>query len=315
MQIFKRELTNTHCVGDEWPVFCGSVEPSESFVVETVENVPNGPVEVKGIRKGEIIRITIEDIQMNPPFYAPNSGPFTLGCGDSVALEYDDGYFVWPGHFKLQANPSVGNIAIMPEPDEEILELCRYQIFGPNPFDRNPRGWRRVVRDTRGKHCHQDCSALKVGSSIYLRVNVDGVGVCVDDIHGYIGQGELGFAAIEVNGSAQLKVEVADDWRVDWPVIETEDEFMVFISYTSTYARRPVLKYVDLVKEGYREIRRLVADKAGISIEEANTIVATACDIKNCALYGLGDNYIPQDRGKAPYDIAIVASLPKNIFI
>ena len=49
MQIFKRELTDTHCVGDEWPVFCGSVEPGESFVVETVENVPNGPVEVKGI--------------------------------------------------------------------------------------------------------------------------------------------------------------------------------------------------------------------------------------------------------------------------
>jgi hypothetical protein len=76
-----------------------------------------------------------------------------------------------------------------------------------------------------------------------------------------------------------------------------------------------VLKYVDLVKEAYREIRRLVADKLGISVEEANTIIATACDIKNCALYGLGENYIPQDRNRQPYDIAIVASLPKSIFV
>lgn len=63
-----------------------------------------------------------------------------------------------------------------------------------------------------------------------------------------------------------------------------------------------------------RRIRRLVAEKLGISPEEANTIVATACDIKNCALYGLGENYIPQDRGKEPYEIAIVAALPKSIF-
>ena len=90
---------------------------------------------------------------------------------------------------------------------------------------------------------------------------------------------------------------------------------MVFVSYTSTYVRRPVLGYVDLVKEGYREIRRLVAQRVGISVEEANTIVATACDIKNCAIYGLGENYIPQDRDKSPYDIAIVASLPKSVFV
>jgi acetamidase/formamidase len=215
----------------------------------------------------------------------------------------------------LPAKPSVGNIAILPEPDEEILELCRYQVFGPTPFEKNPRGWRRVVRDTRGKHCHQDCAALQKGSKIFFKVNVNGVGVCADDIHGYIGQGELGFAGIEVNGSVQLQVERADDWALDWPVIETEDEFMVFVSYTSTYARRPVLHYVDLVKAGYQEIRRLIAERVGITVEEANTIVATACDIKNCALYGLGENYIPRDQGKQPYDIAIVAALPKGIFI
>lgn len=315
MQVFKRELTETHCVGDEWPQFCGSVEPGESFVIETVECNPNGPVEIEGICRGETICISIEDIQIEPPFCAPQSGPFFLGCGEAIPLDYEDGWFKWPNHFKLEAKPSVGNVAILPEPDEEILELCRYQIFGPMPFDRNSRGWRRVVRDTRGKHCHQDCFALTKGTRIFFRVNVDGVGVCADDIHGYIGQGELGFRAIEVNGSVQFNVERSNRWFVDWPVIETANEFMVFVSYTATYVRRPVLKYVDLVKEAYREIRRLVAEKLGISAEEANTIIATACDIKNCALYGLGENYIPQDRNRQPYDIAIVASLPKSIFI
>jgi hypothetical protein len=110
MQVFKRELTETHCIGAEWPEFCGVVEPGERFIIETVESIPNGPVEVKGIRKGDT--------------------------------------------------------------------------------------------------------------------------VCI----------------------------------------------------------------------------------LSIPVEDANTIVATACDIKNCALYGLGENYVPQDREKLPYDIAIVASLPKSIF-
>ena len=314
MQAFKRKLTETHCVGAEWPEFCGTVEPGESFVIETVECAPNGPVKVNGIHKGETICISIEDIQIQPPFYAPQSGPFFLGCGERISLEYEDGWFRWPNHFQLKANPSVGNIAVLPEPDEEILELCRFQILGPRPFDRNERGWRRVVRDTRGKHCHPDCAALTRGAKIFFKANVDGVGVCADDIHGYIGQGELGFGAIEVNGSVQLKVERSDRWAVDWPVIETKDEFMVFVSYTATYVRRPALRYVDLVKEAYREIRRVVAARLDIPVEEANTIVATACDIVNCALYGLGENYIPQDRGRLPYDMAIVAALPKSIF-
>ena len=313
MQVFPRELARTHCVGAEWPLFCGTVQPGERFVIETTECDANGPVEVAGVREGETVRIVIEGISMVPPFYAPQSGPFFLGCGDKVPLAYEDGWFRWPAHFRLEAQPSVGNVAVLPAPDEEILELCRYQIWGPTPLERNPRGWRRVVRDTRGKHCHQDCAALREGASIYMRANVDGVGVCVDDLHGYIGQGELGFGAIEVNGAVQLRVERSDRWAVDWPVIETEDAVMVCVSYTATYVRRQPQRYVDLVKEGYREIRRLVAARLGIPVEQANTIVATAGDMVNCALYGLGENYIPQDRGRAPYDLAIAASLPKSV--
>jgi hypothetical protein len=99
------------------------------------------------------------------------------------------------------------------------------------------------------------------------------------------------------------------------PVIETEDRLILFVSYTSTYDRRSALRYVDLVKMAYQAMRRVVAARRGISIEEANTIVATACDIVNFALYGLGENYVPQDRGRLPYDTALVAALPKSVFV
>jgi acetamidase/formamidase len=148
-----------------------------------------------------------------------------------------------------------------------------------------------------------------------MKAQVDGAGLCLDDVHGYIGQGELGFAAIEVQASVTARVERSSGWFVDWPIIETADEIMVFGSYTSTYFQRPQLGYVDVVREAYRALREVVAHRIGGTIEDANSIVATAADIRNCALYGLGD-YVQQEgkRGQADYDIALVACLAKDVF-
>ncbi|GAG08491.1 unnamed protein product, partial [marine sediment metagenome] len=50
--------------------------------------------------------------------------------------------------------------------------------------------------------------------------------------------------------------------------------------------------------------------------EDANPIVAAALDVRNCALYGLG-NFIQKD-GKTPNpadrDIAVVGAIPKAVF-
>jgi hypothetical protein len=42
--------------------------------------------------------------------------------------------------------------------------------------------------------------------------------------------------------------------------------------------------------------------------------VATAADLRNCALYGLGQGYIPQHKDLPPHDMAVAASLPKTVF-
>jgi len=293
----------------------GAVNLGESFIVETVEVGPTGPIEVKEISKGDAISIHIEKIEMEPPYRAPNGGPFYLGCGELISLELKDGYFHWPSNFRLKSEPSVGNIAVLPEFTEEIEELCRYKMYGPSPFEKHPKGWRRVVRDTRGKHCHQDCSFLKHGSIIHMRANVDGAGVCADDIHGYIGEGELAFAGIEVRGSVQMRIERCTDWHVDWPLIETENEILVICSYSVTTVRRPVMNYTDLVKLAYRNMREIVSKKANCSIQQANSIVAAACGIRNCALYGL-EGYIEglKNGPQYPTEISLAGCMPKSIF-
>lgn len=195
-----------------------------------------------------------------------------------------------------------------------MLEAAReYNINGRRW--KNEQGWRHIVRAPRGKHCHQDCRYVGEGAIVHLKAQVDGAGLCMDDVHGYIGEGELSFSGIEGPARVRLRVERSTGWFIDWPLIETADEIMVHCSYTSTFHRRHQKTYVDLVREAYRALRVVVAARIGGTIEEANSIVATAVDLRNCALYGLGEGYIPQDAGKPPYDIAVVASLPKSVFL
>jgi acetamidase/formamidase len=313
MQTFPRERVREHCVEAEWPDFLGSVSLGESFVVETERfNAANGPIEVRGVSAGDAIAVHIEKIDIVEPYEAPNGGPFVEGIGPPVPLEFRDGYFYFPQGLRLKAQPSVGNIAVLPYPDDDMLGLSRRSLAADSrhlPF----RGWRRVVNDPRGKHCHQDCSSIREGAIVHLKAQVGGAGVCAADVHGYIGEGEMAFAGIEVAADVRLRVEQSSGWLVDWPLIETEDEIMVFCSHTDTFPDRAHQWYVDVVREAYRAMRAVVAARMGGTIDESNAIVASAVDIRNCALYGL-QRFVPGDKRTQDGDIAVVAALPKDIF-
>lgn len=315
-RVFTRDLIGTHCPGTEWPRMVGGVELGERFAVETERfNRVNGPIAVDGVRAGDAIAVHIEHIAIEPPYESPNGGPFFEGMGDAVPLTYIDGRFHYPNGLTLPARPSIGNIAVLPAPTDTILALSRRDL-GPPAERHRGWGWRGIVNDLRGRHCHQDCAYLAPGSTLHIKAQVDGAGLCFGDVHGYIGQGEVAFAAIEVAACLEVRVQRSQGWYVDWPLIETEDEIMVFASDTNALTGTRDEQYVDVVRRAYQEMRKVVAHRIGGTISDANPIVAAALDIRNCALYGLG-NYI-QPSGKDPNasdgDLALVGALPRSVF-
>ncbi|MFC2015146.1 hypothetical protein ACFLUP_04060 [Chloroflexota bacterium] len=316
MKIFTRDMIHEHCIGIEWPEFLGELRIGESFTIETERfNLVNGPIAIKGILAGDAIAVHIESIDMIPPFLSPNGGPFFEGMGDSVPLEYRDGKFHFPNGLTLEANPSVGNVAILPSPTETALSFSRRDLGPPGPKHRG-WGWRGLVNDPRGKHCHQDCRSLGEGSIIHHKAQVNEAGLCLADVHGFISQGELAFAGIEVAARVQIRVEKSEGWHIDWPLIETKDEIMVFCSDWDLQDGSIHREYVDVVRQAYHEMRLVVSEKIKSTISDANSIVASALDIRNCALYGLG-NFIQKDgkqSNQQDRDIAVVGVLPKSIF-
>jgi acetamidase/formamidase len=163
-----------------------------------------------------------------------------------------------------------------------------------------------------GKHCHQDCPWVSTGAMMHIKAQVDGLGLCVADVHGYQSSGTLAFSSIDVAAAVQLRVERSQGWLLNWPLIETQDEIMVLISHSSILEHRPHPQGPDVAHEAYQALREVVAARTGCSPEEANTIVAAAMDLRNCAVRGVEQGLDSAPGEASPWDLVVVAALPKD---
>jgi hypothetical protein len=91
---------------------------------------------------------------------------------------------------------------------------------------------------------------------------------------------------------------------VDWPLVEMAPEVMVCASGD---------RRVDVVRQARWSLREVVAARAGCTVAEASSIAAAAADLRNCAVYGLGDGYVSGTAGQPSGDLAVVAALPKQV--
>jgi len=69
-----------------------------------------------------------------------------------------------------------------------------------------------------------------------------------------------------------------------------------------------------VVRQTYRNVCDVVAHRIGGTLEDAYTIVATAADLRNCAIYGMC-GFISDEKSPRDDDIAVGAALPKSVFV
>ena len=89
------------------------------------------------------------------------------------------------------------------------------------------------------------------------------------------------------------------------PLVETDEEVMVCVCND---------KYVMAVREAFRACREVVAAKAGCTPQEANPLVASVMDLRNHAIFFLGDGYFPGTEGEASKDLSVSTAIPKDVF-
>ncbi|MHB0856386.1 MAG: hypothetical protein ACYC5M_02320 [Anaerolineae bacterium] len=302
MQTFPRTAIHGHTDEVEWPPFLGLAELCEPFVVETERFSPvNGPIAIAGVRAGEGIAVHIEAIEPVGPFELTADESKQAADRPPIALSLRDECFYFPGDFRVRARPTVGNIAVLPHPTDEVLALAR----------RAPRaGWRYLLDAPRGRHCHQDCPEATEGTIVHLCAQVDGVGLCVGDVHGFRPTGALAHASLEISANVRLRVERSQGWSLDWPLIETPEEIVVVVSFAHALHHGPRPTRAAVLREAYTAMTRVVAGRAGCAGQEAESIVAAAVSLRDCIAIGY-DGEIAAEDGWA---ISVAAALPKASF-
>lgn len=195
--------------------FFQQIESSDDVITEIdfgKINPATGPFYIENAEVGDLLKVEILDIELadqGATVVLPDGGLL----GDRVKESMSRISFIKDGQvdfmgIKADVEPMVGVIGVSPGREGEAL-----------------------VTGVPGRHGgNMDTKDVKIGSSIYLPVREEGALLALGDIHGIMGDGEICVSGLEIPAKVSIKVSVIKDKKLNWPVIETEDEIMVVAS-------------------------------------------------------------------------------------
>lgn len=169
-------------------------------------NPTAGPLYIEGAEPGDVLVVDILDIKVTG-----NGTSCTYkdeGCLSDISevrtriipIENDRAYF---NDLSWEIDPMIGVIGTCPA-DKEIG--CGYS----------------------GNHGgNMDSKLIKKGARVYLPVFTEGALLQMGDVHATMGDGEACGTGIEVPAEITVRTDLIRDFRIDWPVTETESYWYI----------------------------------------------------------------------------------------
>jgi len=177
-------------------------------------HVVTGPVTIEGAEPGDVLEVQIKDIELRTPYgvnlFMPNGGElpeqFPYEETRAVPFDFDEGVAEFADDVTIPLDPFLGIMAVSPAPSEGETDTAPPDYFGGN-FDIKQFG---------------------EGTTLYLPVQTEGALFWAGDGHGMQGNGEVCLTATETSITATFEFDLHKDGpRLDWPVAETDDHYIV----------------------------------------------------------------------------------------
>lgn len=221
-------------------------------------NPCTGPICFKGVKAGEVLKITIEDIECGTGCLCEKcqetqaqfdtedkTGQHRIGSVMTIDFEgvcrhivkervtkiyeFDENHVMRLGDCDIQLHPMIGVIGVLPDTHEEI-QTCSPGNWGGN----------------------LDTTLLKKGSTLYLPVQLDGGMLYMGDAHAQMGEGEQYTTGLETSATYKLKVDVEKKLDINTPFAIADG--------------RLVCIYTHSVSESYK-----LSGKAGEDVTDTRT--------------------------------------------
>lgn len=216
-------------------------------------NPATGPICIKGLEAGSILRVEIEEIHTSDHAVmciehgAGALGDFVEGVETSVFPIRDD-CLVLSEVLSVPIRPMIGVIGTAPAGDP-------------------------ILNGTPGEHGgNMDCKLIAAGSIVYLPVNAGGALLSLGDLHAVMGDGEVCICGAEVSGEVILKGS-AESSRIPTPCVETKSHFHFIGS---------ALHLDDCERIVLRKAHTFLTEVAGMSANDAARSMSLLCDLCVC---------------------------------
>ncbi|HEY9290726.1 MAG TPA: acetamidase/formamidase family protein [Microlunatus sp.] len=211
-------------------------------------NPVTGPVKVEGARPGDVLAVTIHDIELSErgwSVYIPGAGALAGPMGEDWYVRrvpVADGVVQLTDRLTCPVAPMIGCIGVAPAAGEMSTVMPSYPTGG-----------------------NMDLTDARPGSTVYLPVAVAGALLSIGDLHAVMSRGESSFVAIEIAGRAVVSVDVIPDLRLRAPRVETADE-LVCVGLGD-----PVQESID---RAYEDLFAALTGEYGFSREDAYTVMS-----------------------------------------
>ncbi|KSU60384.1 acetamidase [[Bacillus] enclensis] len=174
-------------------------------------NPATGPVYVEGAQPGDILKVTIDDIELG------NQGVMVVGPELGVMghrldkfevkiIPVEDDKAIFNEKIALPLNPMIGVIGVAPEGEA-------------------------VNNGTPGAHGgNMDTKLITTGATLYFPVFHPGALFALGDLHAAMGDGEISVSGIEIPAKVKVTLEVLKGHNINHPVLENEEGIATLVS-------------------------------------------------------------------------------------
>ena len=223
---------------------------------QTDENPATGPVYVRGVHPGMMLRIDVLGIDLweyGVIESVPGSGPLGKHVEKARArlVPIRDGEAFLSEELRVPLAPMIGVLGVAPAEGEPMTMLP-------------------------GNHGgNMDCTRICVGSTVYLPVFVEGALLAAGDLHAVMGDGEIGVSGLEIPGSVTLRLSAEDRFYLPFPVVLNADR---------VYAVASAETLDQSCEQAAENLYQFIVQVGGIPAADAVALMTIAADLHVCQM-------------------------------
>ncbi|KXG44601.1 acetamidase/formamidase family protein [Tepidibacillus infernus] len=217
-------------------------------------NPATGPVFVKEAQPGDILKVTIDEIELADQGVMA-TGPGLGVMGDEIntfttkMISIQNGKAVFDEDLQIPLNPMIGVIGVAPEEGD-------IPCGAPGPHGGN-----------------MDNKMITKGATLYFPVFVEGALFALGDLHAAMGDGEIGVSGVEIPGKVTVTLDVIKGQSIAYPFLENDDVVTSIVSKETLD---------EAVKGSVKEMANRLQPKFGLSVEDLTMLLSAVGQTQIC---------------------------------